>query len=157
MSQDFQPDFTDFPVHAYPGSLDYVPNRDGLENRYKNASATAIKPGYAVQQGTNTWDCDPNLTAVEKFLGIAVLNQTHEAVNYAQHEFVTFLKHGRIWCPVEAAVTVGAIVTVKTTTGQLSMTAVGGTQLQLKGMRWVTAQATAGGLALLDMDATARL
>lgn len=123
---------------------------------------TGIKFGYAVKKGTNDDQVAVGVTGnassphhVEDFLGITV--QDHARLGgtptdaYDKGAIAACITQGDVWVPVEAAVTVGAAVTIDETTGQLSAATAADEQFLLPGARWMTAQATANGLAVVRL------
>lgn len=117
--------------------------------------ATHGKFGYAVGQGSNAGDCVAGVASKDKFRGILVHDKTlmpKQEDEYEKGDVASVLFEGDIWVPVEAAVTVGADVTVKAGTGQLSSAAVGASQFKIDGARWMTAQSTANGLAVVRLS-----
>ena len=140
---------------AYNGQLVQVNSKD----IHPYVVETAVIPvGVACQQGTNAEDAKVGIAA-NKFIGISIRDRTYGPENtsnkklqYPVGQGINILIRGIVWVEVESAVTVGANVTAKTTTGALSTAAVSGTQILISGARWLTAQSSANGLAQLYLD-----
>lgn len=115
--------------------------------------------GLAVYQGTAADQIElggvagANPFLASKFLGVTVRDRTRapDDDEYKQGANAAVLVRGDIWVKVEAAVTVGADVSFKETTGQFSTASGSATQAVVPRARWMTA-AAAGGLAVLRLD-----
>lgn len=121
-----------------------------------NEAATVIGFGVIVKQGVNDKGCVADLTNLnaDNYLGLSVRERSvrPETPNgFAQYESVRIARRGCFFVTVGAAVTAGTDVTVNTTTGALSSTAVGAGQVLIPNARWETS-ASSGGLAIVRLS-----
>ena len=118
--------------------------------------ATAGKFGHAVQEVVaDEGEVEAGVSAANRFLGVLVIDRTLQPVQndeFVQGDVASVLTEGEVYVPVEAAVTFGQDVTVDAATGQFSSAPAGAGQFAVMGARWMTSQATAGGLAVLRLD-----
>ena len=123
---------------------------------------TAVIPvGRACRQGTAAKQALLGI-ATNTFIGITIRDRTYGPessdtsgnLQYPVGKGINLIYRGLIWVMVESAVTVGGDVTADTTTGQLSSAAAAADQILITGARWMTAQATANGLAQVYLDGT---
>ena len=137
---------------------------------YEVATGEVVHFGRAVKRhGTTADECEEGVDgdgstpfAATNFLGIAVAEATRvgTSVDANVNRFETganlsVLSQGDIWIqlPGTETVAVGDDVTVDPTTGALSSSTATATQHAIPG-RWMTAQATGGGLAMVRLFGT---
>lgn len=138
----------------------------------KNASASVVPFGVAVVQGAADNECalpaaSTDVTGQGKLLGLALVDMSVESQalggsqtvpEYLQGQMVAVLKKGRAWVTVEEAVTPASPVFVRFATGtgtQLGAfraSADTATAVQAAGWRYITTQATPGGLAQVELN-----
>ena len=109
--------------------------------------------------------------AANSFVGLAVRDRTlrpSQEDEYVEGDVVSSLNRGEMWVKVEAAVTVGDIVSANADTGQLSAKAAAAqvsipgnvgyvpAQIRINGGRWMSA-AAASGLARVRLDGSLEL
>ena len=110
--------------------------------------------GYACQQGATPERAIAGIAA-GTFRGILAIDRTRQPGDedtYVAGVMATVMWRGDIWVPVESAVVAGNDVSADTVTGQLSSAAAASTQIVIAGARWMTSQATAGGLARVRLS-----
>ncbi len=116
-------------------------------------TSAGIAFGVAVQQGADANKAKVGI-ATGKFIGITIKDPTRapdDSDKYDDGANMAVLYRGTIWVKAESAVTVGADVTAKTTTGALSSAAAATGQIAISGARWMTA-ASAGKLAQVQLS-----
>ena len=138
---------------------------------YRVSGDDAIKFGYPVIAVADTDECVPvthgvawTANTLPLILGIAIKDITRDPSDedeYVKPAHVNVLVRGTIWVKVEAAITDAMVRTRQVSfkrpaaaddaTGQFSGGATAPAQPRVAGARWVTKQATAGGLAKLEL------
>lgn len=111
--------------------------------------------GRVVKDGSADGLCTGVLTTLDEFnfLGITVRDRSVRVETpdmFAQRESARIMRSGVIWVAVAGAVQRGTDVTVNTTTGALSSTAVGAGQVLIPRARW-DSTTTGAGLAKLRL------
>lgn len=110
--------------------------------------------GLAVSKTTASNKILLGSTAANLFRGITVRDVTLIPENldkYARYDTASVMVRGDIWVAVGSVVIHGEPVTFNSTTGVLSTLAASGTQFTIAGARWMTDQATVGGLAIVRL------
>ena len=114
--------------------------------------AAGIGFGKVVVKGTADKGITDVLTTLDAFTfrGITLVDRgvanpvAANADVYPQYASARMITKGDVWVAVAAAVTAGTDVTVNTTTGVLSSTAVGAGQVLIPNAYWATSTAGAG-------------
>lgn len=139
----------------------------GLDNEidsFTNQEATADLPfGYAVVQGTGEKDALLPSDDGDVFVGIVVMGHSYGEDDLGDEgplplQSVDILHHGRVWVVVGEAVLVGdrgfvSYASGTATPGKIMKTDTTDATLDTSAqIRFLTAQATPGGLALAEID-----
>lgn len=120
-------------------------------------TSAGIAFGVVVGRGTADDGCVIGSSAATDFLGITVrdvtlVTQAGQTVDkYQQYDNVAVLTQGDIWVATGGAVVDGDNVTFVASTGVLGSVAADGTHFAITGARWMTTQATPGGLAIVRL------
>lgn len=117
--------------------------------------SAAIGFGVVVGQGTDPRGGVLGAAAATGFRGISVRDTTlmHNTPDqYEDGDVMAVMTRGDIWVAVGAAVTAGQDVSFVATTGVLSSAGASGSQFVIAGARWMTTQATIGGLAIVRLS-----
>lgn len=126
-------------------------------------AAAGINFGYAVGQYSTDDDdeCQAITTSTNLTIaGIAISQHLYEQsfppattgiMQYPANSVVQVMRRGLVWVPVAAAVTRNTVPAVLNATGQLTATGAG-SSTALTGAIYRTTQATAGGLALVEIN-----
>lgn len=150
-----QSTYTRYLTAAQNGMMAASKASDVVDTKISDEPAgTGIGFGLAVSQG-NFSDKGVMLGTVSggAFVGITMADPTLPNIDptytdkYAPGENVNVLVNGDIWVVTADAVTPGQSVKFNTTTGALSH----GTGTQIPNARWMTTQATPGGLAVVRL------
>ena len=121
---------------------------------YLVEDSAGVPFGIACQLGTSPQHVKLGIAA-NKFIGISVKDTTLDPSDddkYDEGTHASIIYRGDIWVAAGAAVTAGQDVSAVTTTGVLSSAAAASTQIVIAGARWMTTQATAGGLAIVRLS-----
>jgi len=158
----FQTSVNYTPVVGYAGQI--ADNEEGASVVSKVACA-AIKPGRAVAYNSSLSIADgvsvpasSGACAFPTVAGVALLTVAKQPANFAQYDSLPVMARGHVWVDVEASCAAYSTAYVRHTADS-SLTDLGifdgnaGTgKVAVSWARFLTAQATAGGLALLELN-----
>lgn len=122
-------------------------------------NSNGVPFGRAVGKGTRDNGCRLGAAAAGDFLGVSLRDTTlapqaddADYVDiYEDGDLAGIAVQGDVWVEVGAAVVDGDNVSYNALTGVLSSAATSGSQFAVTGARWMTTQATVGGLAVLRL------
>lgn len=160
-----QTSVSEAPTAAFQGMLaDTGPNNDVAS--FVNESTSEIPFGVMVMQGTADDQCKPLAATTDKLIGIVVHSHAYDKDNelgstgLKQYVSVGVLRKGRIWVPVEEAVTPASSVLVRAVAGGSEVagafrdTADSTDCIDISQFARYRSTTTGAGLALVEIDMT---